>query len=60
MKFTDKREEISIEDFREKFCKDCFWRQNNGCDIKVINAFGVEYCAHSQVSASEIKLKERG
>jgi len=52
-KFEDKRQEITIKDFREKYCKDCYWRINNGCDIRIVK---IDCCVHSQMYPWEYKL----
>lgn len=51
--FEDKRQPITIEEFREKFCKECFWKKHSECDIARVE---IKYCAHSQVRTWEIKL----
>lgn len=53
MKFEDKRQGITIEDFREKFCNDCFWKINNDCDIRIVKT---EKCVHAGFYPWEYKL----
>jgi len=45
-KLNTEREEITVEDFRKKFCNKCYWQNNGGCDIKKVT---LDYCCHSQV-----------
>jgi len=53
MKFEDKRQLITIEEFRKKFCKDCYWFNNHGCDIERVT---LEYCCHALVDQWKYKL----
>lgn len=53
MKFEDKRKEITIEEFRGKFCKECYWGKRNECDIERVE---LKYCANALVGHWEYKL----
>ena len=53
MKLQNKKQEITLEDFRLKFCKNCYWSKNNGCDIERVT---LEYCCHALVDQWKYKL----
>lgn len=50
----DDREIISVKDFRQKFCNECYWHKWNGCDIKIVTLY---YCCHSGVDQCEYKIE---
>ena len=53
-KMNKRKEIISTEDFRQRFCDKCYWHKNNGCDINTVT---LDYCCHSQVEKWKYKIK---
>lgn len=53
MPFINVKQEITLNDFKEKFCKDCYWLNNHGCDIERVT---LEYCCHALVDQWKYKL----
>jgi len=54
-KINRDKEIISTEDFKEKFCKECFWKKNNNCDINIVT---LDHCCHSKVESYKYKIKD--
>lgn len=39
----NRTKEITLESFRQKYCKECYWKEQHGCDIGIVN---IKYCCN--------------
>lgn len=53
LRIVDNRISITLDDFREKFCNECYWQENGRCDIEVV---GLVFCCNSRVDQCEYKV----
>jgi len=51
--FINVKEEITLNKFREKFCDNCYWNKNHGCDIERVT---LEFCCNALVDQWRYKL----
>ena len=52
--YEDDRQEITINDYRDMYCKSCYWAKWHGCDISTVK---IEFCVSAELDRCEYKLK---
>ncbi len=53
LEMNDKKEKVSVVEFRQKFCNECYWSKWYGCDIATVT---FEYCCNSLVDFGKYNL----
>lgn len=53
-KIQDNKKEITINEFRKKFCNHCYWQEWGKCDIDRVK---LEYCVSSEIGFFRSKYR---
>ena len=51
------REQISVDDFRTKYCDNCYWQSQSKCDITVVR---LKHCVNARVDKLALELLKEG
>lgn len=49
------RKQIPVDDFRTKYCNNCYWQSQGNCDIAVVR---LKHCVNARVDKLTLMLKE--